>query len=239
MIPHKLRLSKSDIQNLTCFIYNESNGLIASVFFQLPLNIKRHGVEVAIIAGLMAKYARGSAVPTGMTRDEYETAVRYGGLYHDIGAYLVYNQSQMYPATGERFLREQFSEGALSIAHGVILETVQFCGERYNGQGYPNKISGAEIPLHAGICAIADAVDVLLSCRMLPGGNRRFQSHIAAAKACIQKNRGKAYSPDAVACFMAASPEIFRLYKHWRKHPPLWCNSDIRPLEKPIDRQFH
>ncbi|MCL2672030.1 MAG: hypothetical protein FWF10_08335, partial [Clostridiales bacterium] len=122
------------------------------------------------------------------------------------------------------------------IAHRVILETVQFYGERYDGQGYPDKISGSAIPLHAGICAIADEVDVMLSCRMLSGRNGNLSNQIKEAQAFVQKNQGKAFSADAVACFTAASAEIFSLYKHWRKHPPFWNNSDMKPLETPITK---
>ena len=137
----------------------------------------------------------------------------------------------MYPAAGERFLREQFSEGALSIAHRVILETVQYYGERYDGKGYPDKLSGGNIPLHAGICAIADKVDIMLTDR-----KGRFSNSIAEARAFAQENRGKAYSPKAVDCFMAALSDISSMYKHWRKHPPFWSNQDIKPLETPFGK---
>ena len=227
MNPNKHRLTKKDIQNLTCFVYSESKDFVAGAFFNLPLSLKRHGVQVGIVAGQMAKHAPDNAIPVGMTHDEYANATRYGALYHDIGAYLVYNRTRLYPAAGERFLREQFSEEVLNIAHRVILETVQFYGERYDGQGYPDKISGSAIPLHAGICAIANKVDIML-------GNR--YNSIAEARVSIWENRGKAFSPDAVACFTAASAEIFRLYKLWHKNPPLWNNRDINPLEKPMDK---
>jgi len=227
-----LRLSKQDIQNLSCFFYNESNGLLATVFYNFPLSLKRHCVQTAVMAAQMALHVPDSAVPAGMTHDEYENAVRYGSLYHDIGAYLVYNQRSLYPAAGERFLREQIAEDALNPAvRRVILQTVQFCGERYDGQGYPSKLAGAAIPLHAGICAIADQIDSILSDR-----KGLFAFHIHEAKRIVGKKRDTAFSPDAADCFIAEYKNIVSLYKHWRKTPPFWDNRAVKPTDKSINR---
>ena len=228
----RLRLSKKDIQNLSCFFYNESNGLLATAFFNFPLPLKRHCVQVGVIAGRMALHAPQKAIPVGMTRDEYVNAVRYGCLYHDIGAYLVYNQRQLYPAAGERFLREQLGENTITpAARRVILELVQCCGERYDGHGYPDKLSGEAIPLHAGICAVADKIDRIIS-------NRRgtFSAALTEAKTFVVANSGTAFSPDAAACFMAYCTEITRLYKKWQKTPPFWNSRALIPLNQPIDR---
>ena len=229
---HKLRLSKKDIENLSCFFYNKSTGLLAAVFSNLPLPLKRHCVQVGFVAGQMAKHAPDSVILDGMTRGEYANAVRYGCLYHDIGAYLVYNQHKLYPAAGERFLREQLSEEVPSPkARCVILETVQFYGERYDGQGYPDRLSGSEIPLHAGICAIADGIDGIIS-----GRYGILNNPAAEAKRFVCENSGTAFSPDAVRCFMEAYPDICDLYKSWRRVPPFWNNREIKPLVNPIDR---
>lgn len=178
----------------------------------------------------MALHAPGSAIPEGMTCDEYANAVRYGCLYHDIGAYLVYNQRQLYPAAGERFLREELGEDILHpAARQVILEIVQFCGERYDGQGYPDHLTGDAIPLHAGICAIADKIDDMMFDR-----HGTFAAVITRAERFVYENKGTTFSPDATGCFAASYTDISSLYRHWRKNPPFWNNRDIRPLREPI-----
>lgn len=225
-------LSKSDIQNLTCFFYNESRGLVATAFFNFPLSLKRHCVQCGVVAGQMALHVPDNAIPEAMTREEYANAVRYGCLYHDIGAYLVYNQHLLYPAAGERFLREQLgAETTLDPASlQVILEIVQFCCERYDGQGYPDKVSGNDIPLHAGICALANKVDEMISTR-----GWKYSSALAEATDFARSNTGSAFSPDAVGCFIAAQEDVTCLYQHWHKKPPFWDNSDIVPLNRSID----
>jgi len=222
----KLHLSPEDIRNLSCFVYRESDGLIASAFSNLPLALKQHCVRVGIVAGQMAFHAPDSAIPPGMTRCEYANAVRYGCLYHDIGAYLVYNQQQEYPAAGERFLREQFGESdAKSAANQVSLQTLYACGERHNGQGYPNGLAGQDIPLHAGLCAIANELDIMLS-----GQSGVHKITIAEVGVSIRNQMGTAFSPEAVMCFMAALEGLAGLYKRWRRHPPLRNQCSIKPL---------
>ena len=230
----KYRLTKEDIQNLTCFYYDDSSGLLATVFFNLPLPLKRHSVQVGAVAGQMAKYAPENLIPEGITRDAYANAVRYGCLYHDIGAFLVYNQRQLYPAAGERFLREQIGEEMPDgAARRIILETVQYYGERYDGTGYPDNLKGGDIPLHAELCAVADAVD-----NIIVGRYRLFGNPVAEAKAFVNENSGTAFSPDAAGCFSAAYSDITMLYRHWRKKPPFWNNSDLKPLTRPIDKSI-
>ena len=231
MRSHSYTLTNKDMEYLSCFLYNDSISLPAAVFAHFPLRFKRHCVQVGAVAGLMAKYAPEDAIPQGMTRNDYANAVRYGGIYHDIGAYLVYNQWKMYPDAGERFLREQISEHRDAAARQVILETVRHCGERYDGKGYPDGLSGGKIPLCASLCAISDVVNDIAAKR------RSFITGSAVAKAeqYVQKN-SEMYAPAAIRCFMDARDGIRYLYDVWRKRPPIWFNHDIEPLAASIER---
>jgi len=223
-------LTQKDIENLSCFFCLDSQGLLATVFSNFPLPLKRHCVQVGAAAGRMALHVPDSAIPNGMTREEYANAVRYGSLYHNIGAYLVYNQKVMYPTAGARFLKEQMSERKVNpAARKVILETVRNYGERYDGKGYPDKLSADNIPLHAQICAIANQAD-----KTIPTRRGFLTNPIAETKRIIIQSKGRAFSPVAVNCFMAAYGDIEHLYKCWRKTPPFWKNTDIKPLNLPI-----
>ena len=229
---HKCHLSKEDIENLSFFFCLERNGLLATVFSNFPLPLKRHSIQVGSAAGLMATYAPESAIPQGMTREDYANAVRYGGFYHDIGAFLVYNQHGMYPEAGERLLREQISERALDpAARKVILEIVRDYGERVDGQGYPNRLSENEIPLHAQICGIVDAIDDIFFIRPII-----FKNKINKAERFIRENTGLKFSPEAADCFIKAREEIEQLYARWKQTPPLWHTKDLKPLAKPIEQ---
>ena len=194
---------------MSCLLCTDGSSLLATVFSGFPERLRSHGVRIGTVAGIMARYVGHSAIPGGMEPAEYQNAVRYGGLYHDIGAYLAFNDYQDYPAAGARFLSQELPR------HMIGPENARIMIECVN--------PGRPVPPHAGICALAAAAD----------GFRSF----ASAQKYIERNT-EAFTPEAVRCFRAAQEEIAELYKKWRKHPPLCTRRDAAPLYKTIDRPF-
>ena len=226
------KLNPKDIENLSCFFYDEKNGLPATVFSLFPLSFKRHCVQVGTVAGLIALQVPEECLPQSMTLDEYANAVRYGSLYHDIGAFLVYNQESMYPSAGARFLREQISERKIPAeSRRIILETVLHYGERHDGQGYPDRLSGGDIPLHAAICAISNAIDETVS-----ANHSLFYDPFEKLKDTILKDKNTKFSQQALECFLSSYSNILYLYRCWREAPPFWNNRNIKPLERPMSQ---
>ena len=62
--------------------------------------------------------------------------------------------------------------------------------EKWDGSGYPNALSGEEIPLSARIVALADVLDALLS-------KRPYKEPFTFEQACavILEGRGKHFDP--------------------------------------------
>jgi len=209
-------LTKKDIQRLSCLFCFDNQSLLVTVFTHLPPALQYHGIRVGAIAGLMAKAAPDDAIPQGMSREQYADAVRYGAQYHDIAAYLVYNERERYPESGERFLREQIGEHTMDpLARKVILETVLYCSERYDGKGYPEGLRGDQIPLHAQLCAIANAADERIAEH---GGS--WKRATDDAQAFIHAQEGAMFSARAVRCCAGASAGATYVYKVWSKKPP-------------------
>lgn len=120
-----------------------------------------HSERVSLYASTMATYLE---LP-----DPYVEQIRFAGILHDIGKIgisdLVLNKKGS--------LDEK--EFALIQGHSVIgAEMLQSIGfmkdvgeiirhhhERYDGQGYPDGLSGEAIPLGARIMAVADAFDAM------------------------------------------------------------------------------
>lgn len=73
----------------------------------------------------------------------------------------------------------------------------RFHHEKWDGSGYPEGLSGDDIPLAARLMAIADVYDALISRRIYKAG----MSH-AAAVAEIYRGRGSHFDPDIVDAFM-------------------------------------
>ncbi len=227
------RLNDKEIDEMSCIRYNDSQSLPAVIFTNFPPLFKRRCVQIGNVAGLMAKYAQANMIPEDLTRDEYANAVRYGSIYHDIGAFPVPNQYAMYPDAGELFMRENLENQRMKPAERrVILETVHGCKERYDGGGYPDSLSGEKVPLHAMLCAIAEQVGSMMN-------KKRFvRGAMKKAQKAVEKNTGRAFSPSAAECFKKAYSEITELYQRWAERPPVWKNEDIRPLNKPIEKMI-
>jgi HD-GYP domain-containing protein (c-di-GMP phosphodiesterase class II) len=68
--------------------------------------------------------------------------------------------------------------------------------ERWDGRGYPDKLSGDAIPLAARVFAVADALDALTTDRPYRRG-----THFARARQEIRSNAGSQFDPTVVAAF--------------------------------------
>ena len=196
------------------------NSLIAYVFNSFPLALKQHCIKVGTVAGLMAERIPDKDIPDGLTREEYVCAVRYGGFYHDIGVYLACNDYEKYPAMGHKFLSEQISDTfSPMLMRQLILDIVIDYQKRGD--------SGDFIMPHAGICSVADCLDM----------------HIAPSKGIlrgtfnggvkmIRENIGKIFTLEAAKCFEMAEENIFNLYQKWKTTPPYWRISDLNPFQE-------
>ena len=76
-------------------------------------------------------------------------------------------------------------------------EVAHYHHERYDGNGYPDRLSGEEIPLHARVVAIADAYDAMRSDRIY----RRGLSLDVIREELI-KWRGKQFDPGMLDRFL-------------------------------------
>ena len=117
-------------------------------------------------------HAVGVAKKLGLGTDEI-AAVQLGALFHDIGKIGIPDGILRKP---ERLTDEEWVEmrmhpliGANLLAHVPNLEKVRPIvlahHERYDGSGYPNGLSGNQIPLAAQIIAVADAFEAMTSTR--------------------------------------------------------------------------
>jgi hypothetical protein len=113
------------------------------------------------------------------------------GLVHDIGLLavpqsLVTKAGRLTPE--ERMLIEQHPElgyqtlKKLGTTHDWLAEVVRQAHERWNGQGYPNKLKGRQINEFAQIIGVVDVFDALVSPRPY---RRRFLPHEAVRELVV------------------------------------------------------
>lgn len=97
--------------------------------------------------------------------------------------------------------------GVLAMAYDVALRH----HEKWNGTGYPDGLSGEEIPLSARIVAVADVFDALTSERPY-----KKSWSLEDAIALIRDQSGQHFQPEIVRAFNEALPEIFNIREELR-----------------------
>jgi len=83
--------------------------------------------------------------------------------------------------------------GIISKFRGTIQHAVRHHHERWDGQGYPDGITGSAIPLASRIILIADTVDAMTTDRPY---RKRLGLEIVIAE--LQKCRGTQFDPNIV-----------------------------------------
>jgi len=149
--------------------------------------------------------AEAIAVEMGID-DKVIGVIRDGGLLHDIGKIGIpgYILNKPGPLTREEFdgvMKTHSTLGAnivkevpfLKDLHSLILHH----HEHHDGSGYPDGLSGNEIPLGARILHVADAFEAMTS-------NRPYRDSLGKREALkrLTDNKGKQFDPTVVDAFI-------------------------------------
>ena len=139
-------------------------GLLGTVLQTLSLRDKmtaRHSAAVA-------RYAREIGGELGLSETEQDI-LHTAALLHDIGKF-IFPDSILFASTrlsseDLEIVRRHPEQGARLVGrmdgYGPVAEIVLAHHERIDGNGYPNGLSGEQIPLAARIIAVADTYDVM------------------------------------------------------------------------------
>ena len=84
--------------------------------------------------------------------------------------------------------------------------------ERWDGGGYPNGLSGEDIPLVGRICALADVFDALTSERPYKQG-----WSVTEAVDYIKQQSGKQFDPQLVEKFLTHLPQITSIHDNYQE----------------------
>jgi HD-GYP domain-containing protein (c-di-GMP phosphodiesterase class II) len=134
-------------------------------------------------------------------RDARDPQMAYGFLLHDIGKLAVPDAILRAPGRlGENewaLMRRHPEEGVRMLASvpflDKALDVVRYHHERWDGGGYPEGLSGTDIPLWARIFSVVDALDAMTAERPYQSA-RPYQ----AALEEIRRHAGGQFDPDVV-----------------------------------------
>ena len=140
----------------------------------------------------------------GLSDDELKT-LQIGGLFHDVGKIGIpdsillkeakltddeYSQIKNHPTIGAHILQN-------ATIFKDIIPIVKHHHEKYDGNGYPGKLKGEEIPFMARIAAVADTFDAMTSKR-----SYRDPLSLDIVKAEIEKYSGTQFDPEIAKVFL-------------------------------------
>ena len=93
--------------------------------------------------------------------------------------------------------------------------------EQYNGSGYPDGLSGKDIPLECRIVAVADVFDALISRRPY-----KPAWSVDAARQFIQDGRGQQFCPDCCDVFLRAWDQVLAIMRNFPDEDPIITLND-------------
>ena len=131
--------------------------------------------------------------------------LKIGGLFHDIGKIgipdsILLKESNL---TDEEYvkIKEHPVIGYNILANAEmfknILDIVKYHHERYDGNGYPEKLAGANIPYLARITSVVDSFDAMTSRR-----SYRDSLPMDVVKSEILQNLGSQFDPEIGIAFL-------------------------------------
>ncbi len=152
----------------------------------------------------VAKYSRVLAQILGIKEQTTLDNIRKGALLHDIGKIAIpdailkkpsplskweWDKIKLHPSLGFGLIKEI---KMVKVVGNIIL----YHHERFDGNGYPKKLKGKDIPMEARIFSLSDALDAITSHRPY-----RKERDFKYAKNEIQKNSKTQFDPEVVDAF--------------------------------------
>jgi len=175
---------------------NQTAGALIQVLRELEPEIDGHLHEVATLAHQVG-------MRLGLTRGQLDELIRAAEL-HDVGKVAVPSSILRKPGPLDdsewNFVRQHTLVGDRILSAAPALSTVahvvRSSHERYDGNGYPDGLSGDEIPMAARVVAVCDAYHAMTSDRPY----RSAKAHWEAIEE-LRAESGKQFDPEVVAAF--------------------------------------
>jgi ribonuclease P protein subunit RPR2 len=145
-----------------------------------------------------------------------DPSLEWGFLLHDVGKIgipdgILLKPGRLTPLERRR-MQEHAELGERLLAHVPLLNqegarVIRSHHERWDGNGYPDRLSEESIPLGARIFAVVDSLDAMTD-------ERPYRAPVSWEVAVeeILRGRGGQFDPDVVDGFEACEPDLYRLH---------------------------
>lgn len=196
----ELRLLNDNLKDMVEVLYSNYRATLRALAKALEArDVETHGHSERVVAYCLTLGRQLALSPRELL------VLEQGALLHDIGKIGVRDAILLKPGP---LTDDQWVEMRAHIDHGLaIIDGVDFLSgaravvgqhhEKFDGSGYPSKLTGETIHLHARIFAVADAYDALTS-------DRPYRAGRPYAQACeeIIASAGTHFDPKVVDAFL-------------------------------------
>lgn len=169
----------------------------------------------------MSHYCHVLALAAGMTEQDADT-LRDAAPMHDVGKIGIPDSVLLKPG---KLDKEEWATMQKHVDYGVeilgsygdsklmrvAIEVAKYHHEKWDGSGYPNGISGEDIPLVGRIAAIADVFDALTS-------ERPYKQAWSIEKTLglLKEESGQHFDPHLVDLFLANLDQILEIKERFK-----------------------
>ena len=118
-----------------------------------------------------------------------------------------FNTMKQHPVIGGKIVKDTFGHLFDGEYESMAYQVAMYHHEKWNGKGYPEGLSGLDIPLCARIMAVADVFDAVSA--------KRCYRDAMPLEDCYQiiiKGRGSDFDPDVVDAFMMDRNQVEEIY---------------------------
>ncbi len=208
-------LAASGIENAQ--LYESLSKSQLETIYRLAVTAEyRDQQDTAIHLRHISEYSALIAQGLGLPEREVEN-IRYASPLHDIGKVGIADAILLKPGklTPEEFeeMKKHTLYGAKILCNAessllqIACKVAASHHEKFDGNGYPARLKGEQIPVYARVVSVADVFDALCAHRVY-----KPKWDPEKARAYILEESGKAFDPAVVEAFERVYPEILKMH---------------------------
>lgn len=181
-----------------------------------------HIKRTSLYAKLLAEELKKDGVYSDEITDEFINCISMVAPLHDIGKISIpdsilqkpgkltpeeFDVMKTHSIKGEKIIKETFYNIGDDYYRNMAYDVARAHHEKWNGMGYPNGISGKDIPLSARIMSVADVFDAVSEKRCY-----REAMPLDKCFAIIEDGRDRDFDPVIVDAFLRIKDEVIKVH---------------------------
>ncbi len=164
---------------------------------------------------------------TSVLTDEIAACIAKAAPLHDFGKIAIpdvilnkpgrfepweYEEMKKHPAKGAVIVAQILKNSDDEVFKPIAINVAHYHHERWDGNGYPDKLAGLDIPFEARVMALADVFDALVSKRVY-----KERMSYEKAFAIIEESKGTQFDPELCKEFLKCRDKLVTLYDSYEE----------------------